>query len=199
MHTEYEVRVLDIDKEKIIKKLESLGAEKIADFDYRRRVYNFHPAVDNKWIRLRTDGKKTTLTIKKLESLEIDGTKEIEIEVSDFEETNRILNELGYESHTYQESKRTRYMLNGVELDIDSWPYIPSYLEIEGKNEQEVREMIKILDVDKEKVTSIDVQGLFKEFYNIDIADVPVEKFNEPLDKKYYINKKKIDITLKRR
>ena len=199
MHTEYEVRVLDIDKEKIIKKLESLGAEKIADFDYRRRVYNFHPAVDNKWIRLRTDGKKTTLTIKKLESLEIDGTKEIEIEVSDFEETNRILNELGYESHTYQESKRTRYMLNGVELDIDSWPYIPSYLEIEGKNEQEVREMIKILDVDKEKVTSIDVQGVFKEFYNIDIADVPVVKFNEPLDKKYYINKKKIDITLKRR
>ena len=65
MHTEYEVRVLDIDKEKIIKKLESLGAEKIADFDYRRRVYNFHPAVDNKWMRLRTDGKKTTLTIKK--------------------------------------------------------------------------------------------------------------------------------------
>lgn len=188
MHTEYEVRVLDIDKEKIIKKLESLGAKKIADFDYRRRVYNFHPAVDNKWIRLRTDGKKTTLTIKKLESLEIDGTKEIEIEVSDFEETNRILNELGYESHTYQESKRTRYMLNGVELDIDSWPYIPSYLEIEGKNEQEVREMIKILDVDKEKVTSIDVQGVFKEFYNIDIADVPVVKFNEPLDKKYYIN-----------
>ena len=120
--------------------------------------------------------------------MEIDGTKEIEIEVSDFEETNRILNELGYESHTYQESKRTRYMLNGVELDIDSWPYIPSYLEIEGKNEQEVREMIKILDVDKEKVTSIDVQGVFKEFYNIDIADVPAVKFNETLDKKYYIN-----------
>ncbi len=188
MHTEYELRVLDIDTEKVIKKLEELGAEKIAEFNYKRRVYNFHPAVDHKWIRLRTDGKKTTLTIKKLESFEIDGTKELEIEVSDFEETNLVLNELGYTAHTYQENKRIRYMLNGVELDIDSWPYIPTYLEIEGKSEEAVKEMVKLLEVDENKITSIDVQGVFKTFYNIDIAEVPVVKFGEELDKKYYIN-----------
>lgn len=188
MHTEYELRVLDIDTEKVIKKLEELGAEKIAEFNYKRRVYNFHPAVDHKWIRLRTDGKKTTLTIKKLESFEIDGTKELEIEVSDFEETNLVLNELGYTAHTYQENKRIRYMLNGVELDIDSWPYIPTYLEIEGKSEEAVKDMVKLLEVDENKITSIDVQGVFKTFYNIDIAEVPVVRFGEELDKKYYIN-----------
>ena len=188
MHTEYEVRVLDINKDELIKKLESLGAEKIADFDYKRRIYNFNPATDNKWIRLRTDGTKTTLTIKKLENLEIDGTKEMEIAVSNFEETNNMLNELGYHSHTYQENKRTRYTLNGVELDIDSWPYIPTYLEIEGKDEQAVRDMIKLLGVEESKVTSIDVQGVFKKFYNIDISDVPVVSFDTPLDKKYYLN-----------
>ena len=188
MHTEYELRVLDIDTEKVIKKLEELGAEKITEFNYKRRVYNFHPAVDHKWIRLRTDGKKTTLTIKKLESFEIDGTKELEIEVSDFEETNLVLNELGYTAHTYQENKRIRYMLNGVELDIDSWPYIPTYLEIEGKSEEAVKDMVKLLEVDENKITSIDVQGVFKTFYNIDIAEVPVVKFGEELDKKYYIN-----------
>ena len=100
MHTEYEVRVLDINRENLIKKLESLGATKIADFEYKRRVFNFNPPTDNKWIRLRTDGNKTTLTIKKLESLNIDGTKEMEIEVSDFDETNNILEELGYKAHT---------------------------------------------------------------------------------------------------
>ena len=188
MHTEYEVRVLDIDKEKIIKKLDELGAKKIADYNYKRRIYNFTPAVDSKWIRLRTDGQKTTLTIKKLESLEIDGTKEIEIEVSNFEETDNMLNELGYKSHTYQENKRTRYILNNVELDIDSWPYIPTYLEIEGKDEKSVQEMIKLLEVDPSKVTSIDVQGVFKKFYNIEISNVPIVKFDVPLDKKYYLN-----------
>lgn len=190
MHTEYEVRVLDINKEEIIKKLENLGAKKIADFDYRRRVYNFNPPVDHKWIRLRTDGRKTTLTVKKLESLEIDGTKETEIEVSDFEETNNLLNELGYKAHTYQENKRTRYILNGVELDIDTWPYIPTYLEIEGKNEKAVKDMIKFLELDESKVTTVDVQGVFKEFYNIEIANIPVVKFDKPLDEKYSINKK---------
>lgn len=188
MHTEFEARVLDINKELVIKKLEELGAKKIAEFDYKRRVYNFNPPTDHKWIRLRTDGNKTTLTIKKIENLSIDGTKEMEIEVSNFEETNRMLEELGYRAHTYQENKRIRYVLNDVELDIDSWPYIPTYLEIEGKSEEAVKSMINLLEVDKEKVTSLDVQGVFKEFYNIDIADVPVVKFDEPLDKKYYIN-----------
>ena len=53
MHTEYEVRVLEIDKEKLIKRLEDLGAKKIADFDYRRRIYNFVPKDPNKWIKNR--------------------------------------------------------------------------------------------------------------------------------------------------
>ncbi|MBQ7409795.1 MAG: CYTH domain-containing protein [Clostridia bacterium] len=188
MHTEFEVRILDVDKEKIIKKLEELNAQKIAEFDYKRRVYNFNPPTDHKWIRLRTDGKKTTLTIKKIESFSIDGTKEMEIEVSDFEETNKMLEEMGYKAHTYQENKRIRYVLNDVELDIDSWPYIPTYLEIEGKSENAVKEMMELLNVDKEKATSLDVQGVFKEFYNIDIAEVPVVKFDEPLDKKYYLS-----------
>ena len=95
---------------------------------------------------------------------------------------------LGYNPRGFQENKRIRYVLNDVELDIDSWPYIPTYLEIEGKSEEAVKSMINLLEVDEEKVTSLDVQGVFKEFYNIDIADVPVVKFDEPLDKKYYIN-----------
>ena len=48
--------------------------------------------------------------------------------------------------------------------------------------------MIKLLEIDEDKITSLDVQGVFKEFYNIDIAKVPIVKFNEQLDKKYYIN-----------
>lgn len=187
MHTEYEVRVLDIDKEALIKKLEKLGATKVGDFNYKRRVYNFKPAVRNKWIRLRTDGNKTTLTIKEVKSFDIDGTKEMEIEVSDFDETNNILEELGYKAHTFQENKRTRYILNDVELDIDSWPYIPTYLEIEGKDEETVKNMIKLLEVDEGKITSIDVQGVFKTFYKIDVSEVPVISFEHPLDKKYYL------------
>ncbi|MBP3464296.1 MAG: CYTH domain-containing protein [Clostridia bacterium] len=184
---EYEARVLEIDKEKLEEKLISLGAQKIADFDYKRRVYNFNPSTDKKWIRLRTDGNKTTLTIKEVKSQEIDGTEESEILVSDFEETNRMLNKLGYYAHTYQENKRTRYTLEGVEIDIDTWPYIPTYVEIEGKSVDEVKDTIKKLDLQDHIVTSNDVQEVFRKYYKIDIAKKENVKFGEELDKKYYI------------
>lgn len=187
MHIEFEARVLEVDKEKLAKKLTSLGAKKVADFNYKRRVYDFNPKSDSKWIRLRTDGTNTTLTIKEYVNNSIDGTKETEIKVSDFEETNKILNELGYIAHTYQENERTRYSLNGVEIDIDTWPYIPTYVEIEGKDSNEVEKTIEILGLDKTKMTTLDVQSVFKDFYKIDIKKMPILKFGEELDKKYII------------
>lgn len=100
----------------------------------KRYVYDFNPINKNKWIRLRTDGKTSTLTIKEIvDKNEIDGTNEIEIEVSSFENANKILNELGYVARNYQENKRIKYTLDGVEIDIDFWPLIPPYVEIEGK------------------------------------------------------------------
>ena len=85
MHTEYEVRVLEIDRERLISRLEELGAEFCWDRIQQRYVYDFIPKIDNKWIRLRTNGDKTTLTIKNLVSSQIDGTQELEIEVDNFE------------------------------------------------------------------------------------------------------------------
>lgn len=184
---EYEARVLEINQEKLEEKLKALGAEKVADFEYKRRVYDFNPRSDGKWIRLRTDGRKTTLTIKEIKSTAIDGTIENEIEVSDFDGTDEILNKLGYNAHTYQENRRTRWKLDGVEIDIDTWPYIPTYVEIEGHSTVEVEDMIKKLELDTNKVTSIDVQEVFKHFYHIDIAKMPEVKFGEKLEEKYKI------------
>lgn len=187
MAVEYEARVLEIDREKIEKKLVALGAEKQADFDYRRRIYNFNPATYQKWIRLRTDGIKSTLTIKEIKTSDIDGTIENEIVVSDFDETDVILNKLGYFSHSYQENKRTRYILDGVEIDIDTWPYIPTYVEIEGKSIEDVERMIKKLELENNTVTSLDVQGVYREYYKIDISFIPEITFEAELDEKYRI------------
>ena len=79
-------------------------------------------------------------------------------------------------------------MLDGVEIDIDTWPYIPTYVEIEGKSTEDVTNMIDKLNLSKKQVTSIDVQEVFKKYYNIDIAKVEEVKFGEKLDKKFYIS-----------
>ncbi len=164
MNTEFEVRILEIDVDKITKKLESLGAVKKFDYLQRRYVYDFIPKQDKKWIRLRTNGEVTTLTIKDIVSEKIDGTKELEIEVDDFEKTNLILNELGYRPKGYQENRRCQYLLDGVEIDMDSWPFIPTYLEIEGKCEKEVYETLNRLEIDKEKITTKDVEGIYSDY-----------------------------------
>ena len=154
MNTEYEVRILNIDQEKIKNKLKELNAKFQWDCLQRRYVYDFVPKVDGKWIRLRTNEKKTTLTIKNLISAKIDGTKELEIEVDDFEKTNLLLQELGFKPKGYQENRRCQYLLDGVEVDIDLWPLIPAYLEIEGKNEAEVYNTLEKLELFKEKITT---------------------------------------------
>ena len=145
MHTEYEVRVLEIDSKKIINKLNKLHAKLIFDALQRRYVYDFKPISDSKWIRLRTNGIKTTLAIKNVASSNIDCTQELEIEVDNFDRCHLILKELGYEERAYQENKRIQYDLNGVEIDIDTWPHIPTYMEVEGSSEEAVYHAFQVL------------------------------------------------------
>ena len=91
MEIEYEVRFLEIDKERIIERLEELGAIKKGDYNQKRYVYNLVPSQEGKWIRLRTNGSITTLTYKDIEKDTVDGTREVEVQVDDFEKTNDLL------------------------------------------------------------------------------------------------------------
>lgn len=62
MAQEYEVKILKIDVSKIKTRLEQIGAEKFAEKNFKRIVYalNKDEPLD-RWVRLRTDGKKSTL------------------------------------------------------------------------------------------------------------------------------------------
>lgn len=176
---EYEVRVLEIDIEEMKKKLGELNATLVEDVFQRRYLYDFNPVNPDKWIRLRTNGITTTLTIKDVQSSRIDGTHELEIVVSDFDKTNEILNELGYKVRGIQENKRIKYDLNGVEVDIDTWPRIPTYLEIEGKNEEEVYKTLEILGISKDKAISLNTQSIYREYYGIDLSNEPLLSFDK--------------------
>lgn len=178
MNTEYEVRVLEIDVATIENKLEELGATFSWDHLQKRYVYDFIPKIDGKWIRLRTNGEYTTLTIKNIVSSQIDGTQELEIIVDDFEKTNLVLNELGFVAKGYQENRRRQYILDGVEIDIDSWPLIPTYLEIEGKSEREVYQVLGKLGISRNSATSRNVEGIYLDYgYDLEkIYDLKLEE-----------------------
>lgn len=177
MHVEYECRILEINKEEFIGKLEKAGAIKIGEYFQKRYVYDFNPVISNKWIRLRTNGKKTTLTIKEITDKTVDGTKELEIEVSSFDDTNNILNELRYKTRNYQENSRISYMLDDVEIDIDTWPLIPTYAEIEGSSKECVDNLLKKLSICEKNITCLDVASIYNEIYNINILKIKELRF----------------------
>lgn len=177
MKTEYEIRILEIDKEKMIKKLEGLGAIRRGKFEQKRYVYDLRPVEKSKWIRLRTDGKTTTLTYKDIESNTIDGTKEVEFEVEDFNKANEFLERIGFKNRSYQENERIQYVLNNIEIDIDTWPMIPTYMEIEGNSEMEVNNMKNLLNINENKVTTLNCDDIYKQIYGIDISKIKELKF----------------------
>lgn len=177
MKTEYEIRVLEINQDEMIKKLEKMGATKKGEYDQKRYVYDIKPVQNGKWIRLRTDGKKTTLAYKDIVSDTIDGTKEIEFEVSDINEAKEFMNRIGFEYRSLQENKRIQYVFDGVEIDFDTWPMIPTYMEIEGKSEEQVYAIIEKLDIDKSKVTALNCDDIYREIYNINIHGIRELKF----------------------
>ena len=177
MNIEYEVRILEINSNEVINRLERIGAKFIGKYDQKRYVYNTIPKKEGKWLRLRTNGEETTLTYKSVEKNSIDGTKELEIKVEDFEKTNELLELVGIKSKGYQENRRIRYLLDDVEVDIDTWPLIPTYVEIEGKDEDSVNNVIEKLELQNNKVTALDVQSVYEKIYNIDISKISTLKF----------------------
>lgn len=161
MKSEFEVRLLDINEEQFIEKIQSFGAEFIAQYDQVRYIYDFNPKVENKWIRLRTNGHITTLAIKEYGDTSIGGTKEVEIEVSDMYKTDEILMQLGYNKRSIQENKRIRYMLDNVEIDIDTWPHLNTYVEFEGETKEDVLKILEKLDIKIQDTTTMDAQDIY--------------------------------------
>lgn len=177
MDKEIEIKILEINEEEFIDKILSLGAVESGSFFQRRYVYDFNPVDPNKWIRLRTNGDKTTLTIKEIKDKNaIDGVNELEVVVGDFDKTNMILNLLGYNARNYQENYRKIYLYKNLEISIDSWPLIPTYVEIEGKNAEDVLALLELVR-GYGKDTTLDVDSIYKEVYGIDMKQIKELKF----------------------
>jgi adenylate cyclase class 2 len=63
-----------------------------------------------------------------------------------------------------QQNKRTQYILDGVEIDLDRWPLIPEYLEIEGKDEKAIYDCLDKLGISKDKIVTLDVSSIYTHY-----------------------------------
>ncbi|NBE53323.1 class IV adenylate cyclase [Streptomyces boluensis] len=147
---EYEAKFLAIDVDAVREQLRAAGAQRTFDKTmFTRLIFENDGVQGEQWLRLRDEGGKTTLTLKQVsDATHINGTTEIEIEVSDLVRTAELLGALGLRQVRYQQNYREEWQLGGVTYDFDTWPDLPTFLEIEAGSEEAVRKAVAELGLD---------------------------------------------------
>lgn len=157
---EIEVKFLNINPEEIQKKLEGIGAEKVGEYFQKWRVFDYPDwRLDKQgaWLRLRDEGDgRVTLSFKQRLGMSDQtgsndtGMEEIEAHVNDFDKVVAIFQKLGFIEKHYAEKKRIRWKKDDTEFDIDFYPELEPYLEIETTSWEKIDEMTALLGLKKE-------------------------------------------------
>ena len=167
---EIEVKILEIDVDEIRKKLLALGAEKIFDgeldivgFDYPDgRLFKA-----GELLRVRKVGKEVELCFKgKKEDSQFKTQEEIEVNTSAFKDTVTILEKIGLQVMYEGKKHRESYKLGKVRFEIDTYPNIPTFLEIEAPTEEEVKSTVEKLGYQMEQTNNLDARQLEKHYQN---------------------------------
>lgn len=145
-------------------------------------IFSKYVKNENKWGRLRrttinSKEERVTLAVKhiaekrseqKIREYMIDSLREIEIKIDSFESGKILLESMGYYYRNYQEKKRLSYQYHNIRIDIDMWPLIPPYLEIESDSTEDIYAFLDKLKVDRDTVKVMSPDDIFS-YYDIDL------------------------------
>ncbi len=181
MKHEYEATFLSVDVTGLRAKLTSLGAIQVFPRTLLTRTIFEGDTLDSgQWLRLRDEGTRSTLTLKQVtDATTINGTTEIETEVADLEAMTEILRRLGLRQVRYQENYREEWRLDDIAFDIDTWPDLPTFVEIEGPDEAAVRRGASLLGFDYSEARFGSVDEIYKSEIGRDILAEPTLLFSE--------------------
>lgn len=171
---EIETKILEVQKEEIENVLISLGAEKILDtkltVDWFRPIGTI-PGEDPWYLRIRTtaDGKSEATWKSKPNFVGISKqVKEINLPVESPELLSQIFEAIGLLKYAHQEKYRTSWRHKEWRFDLDQYPGMPAYLEIEGKNEDHLHEAIRLLNLQNHEAVSDGERVVIESKYKLD-------------------------------
>lgn len=189
MQSEIEVKFLNVSFDDIRAKVAALGGECKTPMRLMRRVAienDFMRTGKDAFLRVRDEGDKVTFTYKQFDSLSVDGAKEIEVEVSDYDKTVAILAQAGLPAYTSQQTRRETWHLGNVEIMLDEWPWLRPYIEIEGESEEVLPQVADQLGFDWKDAVFGDVMAAYRAEYphlglKDTVATLAEVNFGDPL------------------
>ncbi len=171
---EIEVRFLEINKEELIAKLISLGAEDKGEELLSETIFYDKDGVwqneGKKMVRVRSNSKGTRVTYKNQFEHSATGTIELEFGVDDATQAHTFLEAVGLIAYRKQEKKRHTLQLGDVTADIDTWPKIPTLIELEGPSEQALKEAAQALNLSWDTAVFENPRIVIEKYYNIPVG-----------------------------
>lgn len=177
MKPEIEAKFFPVDKEQIKSLLNSLGAkQKKEETDFKRILFSKedNPQIQADYLRVRDEGNLIRLSLKvhATEDGKVTDQKELEVKVSNFEDTVNLLQLSGFKKSSFQENKREIWLLNDSEVNIDTWPHLASYVEIESPSEEKLKETAQMLNFDWDNKIIQTVDYIYAKVYKISREEV---------------------------
>ena len=194
---EIEVKVLEIDKEKIRQRLQAIGCQPISHELQMNQLYDFPDnrldQADGSYIRLRsiynflTDKKHYLLTLKETVSRQkYKIAEETETIVADFDAMHTFLLKLGFHQTRTDEKIRETYQWDTIIFEIDEWAGLPPYLEVEATNEEAVKKGLEMVGYSLQESTSQNLREVLMMYgiksSNLRFSDFgrnPINEFNK--------------------
>jgi len=174
-YREIEVRFLEIDVDAILNKLHAMGAADEGE-DFFREIIFYDKAGhwqydEKKFVRIRQTKSGTFVTFKHNEEDTATGTKEVEFEAKNAETIKKFLEEIGLVAFREQEKKRHTFRMGEVAVDIDTWPSIPTYVELEGPSEDELKAVAAKLELTWSKAIFESPRYVIEKYYKIPVSE----------------------------
>lgn len=159
MKKEIELKFCPIDKEATRKKLTNAGFKLITPEFMMHRIVFDNPHFPDRWGRVRKESDKTTMAIKRVLKETIDGTEEAETIVQSVEDGVSFMNAAGFIPKSNQENYREIWQKGCLEATLDTWPGLPTALELESVDEESIYDAISALGFNKNEAMfgSIDI------------------------------------------
>lgn len=168
---EIEVRFLNINPQDLIKKLQSLKAKDEGEYKIVETIfYDTRWSSKEKFVRVRKVKNKILVTYKHHQKHTATDTVEIELEVNNFNKAKEFIEALGPTAFREQEKIRHTFKLGNVSFDFDTWPKIPTYLEIEGISEEELKQATQSLGLDWKNATFENARVVIEKYYKIPVS-----------------------------
>lgn len=175
MGKEFEIKVMNIDIDNFKKMLKKHGGRiELPKHKMIRHVFHHPDPNVNGFVRLRKEAKdKTTLTCKIFNQTKYPLEYELTLH-EPYENGLEFLKKSGHVVKSYQETAREKWLHPlAKEIVFDTWPGIPEFIEIDCENEDNLKELIRKFQLNRENIRYDGVDSLYEEKYHI-----PKKKFN---------------------